>query len=160
MRLPFAELVAGAAASTVGVTSFIDTWARLEARESRAVPLIAGDPGFDAFTGYPLAVGAAIAGAFLFLGVIFGRALEGSSHNGRYVDAAISLAVLVLLLYGMWEGPSAVLDTAPTGTVKASLDISRGPSLYVATSAAAVMFAASAVGLRGRGKTNGDALSC
>lgn len=142
---------------TVGITSFIDGWAHLEIHGGGAAAFIGGDPRFDAFTGYPLAVGAAIAGAFLYVGLIVGRALGDSSRKGRYVDVAISLAVLVLLLYGIWEGPSGLSDAASGAAVEGSgsFAIKRGPSLFVATGAAAAMVAASAVGLHARGKTNG-----
>ncbi len=150
MRHPRAagESLALVGAAVLAFTSVLPYWAAIEPQPSSELVIISGPTRFPVWRAYPVAVLIGVGVSWVILAVGLAQLVTGRSRVApMHLYVAGGAIVLVLLLYGVWEGPlrlvedplfaGALIAEPSEGSV--SLAFARGPLLYVGLAAAATI---------------------
>lgn len=138
------ETLALVGAAVLAFTSVLPYWATIEPQPS-ALILIDGPTRFPVWRAYPAAVLMGVALSWVILAVGLAQLVgERSFVAPMYLYRVGGAVVLVLLLYGLWEGPRLLIDDPFFGSAleqggPISFTFQRGPLLYVGIGAAVMI---------------------
>lgn len=138
------ETLALVGAAVLAFTSVLPYWATIEPQPSSLI-LLDGPTRFPVWRAYPVLVLVGVGLSCVILAVGLAQLVSGRSFFAPiYLYGAGGAVVLVLLLYGLWEGPQRLVESSFFGAAlqqgaPLSFTFERGPLLYVGLGAAAMI---------------------
>lgn len=142
------ETLALVGAAVIAFTSVLPYWAAIEPQQSSDLVIISGSTRFPVWRAYPVAVLLGVGLSWVILAVGLAQLVRGRSRVAPIqLYVAGGAVILVLLLYGVWEGPQRLVDDPLFGGAliaepterPVSFAFERGPLLYVGLAAAATI---------------------